>query len=58
VDENIDLIISGAGLPLELPKFVEKKDIKLIPIVSSARALKIICNKWKRNFDKLPDAVI
>ncbi|MBI4683178.1 MAG: nitronate monooxygenase [Nitrospirae bacterium] len=58
VDENIDLIISGAGLPLELPKFVEKKSIKLIPIVSSVRALKIICDKWKRNFNRLPDAVI
>jgi NAD(P)H-dependent flavin oxidoreductase YrpB (nitropropane dioxygenase family) len=58
VDENIDLIISGAGLPLELPKYVEKKNIKLIPIVSSVRALKIICDKWKRNFNKLPDAVI
>jgi len=58
VDEGVDLIISGAGLPLELPKFIEKKNIKLIPIVSSARALKIICSKWKRNFSKLPDAVI
>lgn len=58
VDENIDLIISGAGLPLELPKFVEKENIKLIPVVSSVRALKIICDKWKRNFNKLPDAVI
>ncbi len=58
VDEGIDLIISGAGLPLELPKYVGKKDIKLVPIVSSARALKIICSKWKRNFDRLPDAVI
>jgi NAD(P)H-dependent flavin oxidoreductase YrpB (nitropropane dioxygenase family) len=58
VEEDIDLIISGAGLPLELPKFVEKKEIKLVPVVSSARALKIICNKWKRNFSRLPDAVI
>lgn len=58
VEEDIDLIISGAGLPLELPKFVTKKNIKLIPIVSSVRALKIICNKWKRNFKRLPDAVI
>jgi nitronate monooxygenase len=58
VDEGIDLIISGAGLPLELPKFVKSRDIKLVPIVSSARALKIICSKWKRNFDRLPDAVI
>lgn len=58
VDENVDMIISGAGLPLELPKFVEKKNVKLVPIVSSVRALKIICNKWKRNFSRLPDAVI
>lgn len=58
VDEGVDLIISGAGLPLELPKYVKKKNIKLVPIVSSARALKIICNKWKRNFNRLPDAVI
>ncbi len=58
VDEGIDLIISGAGLPLELPKFVKNRDIKLVPIVSSARVLKIICNKWKRNFKRLPDAVI
>ncbi len=58
VDEGIDLIISGAGLPLELPKYIGKKDIKLVPIVSSARALKIICSKWKRNFDRIPDAVI
>lgn len=57
-DEGIDMIISGAGLPLELPKYVEKKDVKLVPIVSSARALKIICSKWKRNFNKIPDAVI
>lgn len=58
VEEDIDLIISGAGLPLELPKFVSKKNVKLVPIVSSARAFKIICNKWKRNFSRLPDAVI
>ena len=58
VDENIDMIISGAGLPLELPKFVDKPNIKLVPVVSSVRALKIICDKWKRNFSRLPDAVI
>lgn len=58
VEEDVDLIISGAGLPLELPKYVEKKSIKLVPIVSSVRAFKIICDKWKRNFDRLPDAVI
>ena len=57
-EEKIDLIISGAGLPFDLPKFVGDKDIKLIPIVSSARAFSVICRKWKKLYDKLPDAVI
>ena len=57
-DAGIDVIISGAGLPLDLPKYVEGKDIKLVPIVSSVRALKIIAGKWKRNFKRLPDAVV
>lgn len=58
VEENVDLIISGAGLPLDLPKFLNGKDIKLIPIVSSGRALKIIYKKWKNTYNKVPDAVI
>ena len=31
---------------------------KLVPIVSSARAIRIICEKWKNNYDYLPDAVV
>jgi nitronate monooxygenase len=57
-DEGVDLIISGAGLPLDLPKFVEGKATKLVPIVSSARALAVICRKWQRTYDRLPDAVV
>jgi NAD(P)H-dependent flavin oxidoreductase YrpB (nitropropane dioxygenase family) len=58
VEEGIDVIISGAGLPLNLPQFVEGKDTKLIPIVSSARTLKIICKRWQHHYHRLPDAVI
>lgn len=58
VEEKVDIIISGSGLPLQLPKYVEGSNIKLIPIVSSARALKIIYSKWKQNYNKIPDAVI
>jgi nitronate monooxygenase len=59
ISEKIDIIIAGAGLPLDLPSFLKKGSItKLIPIVSSARAAKIICEKWKANYDYLPDAVI
>jgi NAD(P)H-dependent flavin oxidoreductase YrpB (nitropropane dioxygenase family) len=58
VEENVDMIICGAGLPLELPKFLNGKDIKLIPIVSSAKALELIIRRWKGRYNKLPDAVI
>ncbi len=58
VEENIDLIISGAGLPLSLPKYLNGKDIKLVPVVSSARTFQIICKRWKSHFNKLPDAVV
>ncbi len=59
IEEGIDIIFSGAGLPLDLPKFIGK-DIKtkLVPIVSSARAASIICKKWKQNYDYLPDAIV
>ena len=58
VEENVDMIISGAGLPLDLPKFLDGKDIKLIPIVSSGRTFKLLCRRWKKQFDKIPDAVV
>jgi len=58
VEEDVDLIISGAGLPLTLPEYLNGKDIKLVPVVSSARTFQIICKRWKSRFNKLPDAVI
>jgi nitronate monooxygenase len=59
ISEKVDILITGAGLPLDLPSFLKKDSTtKLVPIVSSARATKIICEKWKTNYDYLPDAVI
>lgn len=59
ISEKVDIIFSGAGLPLDLPSFLKKDSTtKLVPIVSSARAAKIICEKWKTNYDYLPDAVV
>lgn len=59
ISEKADIIFSGAGLPLDLPSFLKKDSVtKLAPIVSSARAVKILCEKWKQNYDYLPDAVV
>ena len=57
IDAGADAIISGAGLPLNLPDIYPPKDTALIPIVSSARALELICKKWER-YKYRPDAVV
>ena len=59
IEEGIDVIFSGAGLPLDLPKYLgEGIKTKLVPIVSSARAASLLCQKWKQNFNYLPDAFV
>ena len=59
IAEKADIIFSGAGLPLDLPSYLQRESTtKLVPIVSSARAAKIICEKWKANYDYLPDAIV
>ncbi|MFW5792996.1 MAG: NAD(P)H-dependent flavin oxidoreductase [Bacteroidota bacterium] len=59
ISEKADIIFSGAGLPLDMPSFLKKDSVtKLVPIVSSGRAAKIICEKWKNQYDYLPDAVV
>ncbi len=55
---GINIIITGAGIPTNMPEFTKDfPDVALVPIVSSARALRLICKKWKR-YNKLPDAII
>ncbi len=59
IAEGIDIIFSGAGLPLNLPQYLTKgSKTKLVPIVSSGRAAKILCSKWKEQYDYLPDAIV
>lgn len=58
VAEKVAVIISGARLPLKLPALVPTRDIKLIPVVSSARAASIICAIWWKKYQRLPDALV
>ncbi|MDD3279417.1 MAG: nitronate monooxygenase [Lachnospiraceae bacterium] len=55
---HADVIISGAGLPMDLPKYVLGTDTKIAPIVSSARALALLIKKWKMKYDYTPDMVV
>jgi nitronate monooxygenase len=59
ISEKVDIIFSGAGLPLGLPDFLTPgSTTKLVPIVSSGRAAKLICDKWKTLYNYLPDAFV
>jgi nitronate monooxygenase len=53
------LIVSGAGLPMNLPELTaEWPDVALVPIVSSVKAAELIARKWHKAYDRLPDAVV
>jgi len=63
VDEKIDILFLGAGLPVDVPheigidKYIAS-GVKVVPIVSSGLAAKIILRKWDRNFGIVPDAFV
>ena len=59
IEEKIDIIFSGAGLPLSLPQYLKgTQHTKLVPIVSSGKAARIITQKWQNDFGYIPDAIV
>ena len=53
------LIISGAGLPMNLPELTgDHPEVALVPIVSSVKAAQLIARKWHKAYQRLPDAVV
>lgn len=58
VAAGIDLIISGAGLPMDLPKLVGTAKTKLAPIVSSVKSAQVIMRYWWKKYNRLPDLVV
>ena len=59
IEEKIDIIFAGAGLPLSLPKFLTPgSKTKLVPIVSSGKAARIISERWYKQYNYLPDAIV
>ncbi len=58
IDAGADIIISGAGLPMDLPKIAQGSSTKLAPIVSSAKAAKVILSRWAKQEDITADMVV
>lgn len=58
VEEGIDCVISGAGLPMELPLYVQGTSTAIAPIVSSAKAANVITKVWDKKYGVIPDFVV
>lgn len=58
VEAGADLIVSGAGLPTDLPKYVGGSDILLAPIVSTAKSANVILKYWDKKYHRIPDLVV
>lgn len=52
---GVDAVISGAGLPLDLPELTGAHDVLLAPIVSSGKAAKMMMKVWTQRYDRKPD---
>ncbi len=63
VDEEVNMLFLGAGLPIGLPKTLPLDRLgelatKFVPIVSSARAAKLVFRAWQKRYAHVPDAVV
>ena len=59
VAAGADVIISGAGLPIDLPALVDKAcQTKIAPIVSSKRATQLILKMWSHKYDRTADFIV
>lgn len=58
VKAGADLIISGAGLPTELPKYTQGSSTKIAPIVSTNKSANVILKYWDKKYEKTPDLLV
>ena len=58
VKAGADIIISGAGLPVDLPAYVGDAATKIAPIVSSAKSAKVILKFWDKHYNRTADMVV
>ena len=58
VKNEIDLIISGAGIPKDLPEYVQNTKTKIAPIVSSLRCCRLIVKHWIKKYNYVPDMIV
>jgi nitronate monooxygenase len=56
---GVNLIVTGAGIPLDLPEYTQTHpDVALVPIVANRQSAQTLCEAWQKNYQRLPDALI
>ncbi|WP_310605410.1 NAD(P)H-dependent flavin oxidoreductase [Anaerosporobacter sp.] len=58
VEAKADVIISGAGLPVNLPELVKGSVSKIAPIVSSLKATSVILKMWDKKYHRTADFIV
>ena len=58
VKAGVDFIVSGAGLPVDLPAYAEGSDTAIAPIVSTEKSASVILKYWDKKYKKIPDLLI
>lgn len=53
-----DFIVSGAGLPVDLPCLVRDSAVKIAPIVSTEKSLNVILHYWMKKYGRIPDFIV
>ncbi len=58
-EHGANLIVTGAGLPLDLPQYTQNyPDVALVPSVATVAAAQTLCETWHQQYQRLPDALI
>ena len=58
VKAGVDFIVSGAGLPVDLPAYAEGSETAIAPIVSTEKSASVILKYWDKKYKKIPDLLI
>lgn len=58
IEAGVQAVISGAGLPMTLPKLTKGTAAAAAPVVSSGKAASVICKSWDRKHGVIPDFIV
>ena len=53
-----DFIVSGAGLPVDLPAYTADSDIAIAPIVSTQKSARVILKFWDKKYKRTADFIV